>query len=62
MYKKLRFKGQSELTNLFSNIWSYTRTYSMNEIPTDSICGLSPDLWTDFWEMKNSQIGGRTVY
>ena len=21
--------------------------------PTDSICGLSPDLWTDFWEMKS---------
>ena len=35
---------------------------------TDSICGLSPDLWTkpdlwtDFLEMKNPQIGGCTVY
>ena len=36
--------------------------------PTDSICGLSPDLWTkpdlwtDFSEMKNPLIGGCTVF
>ena len=53
---------------LKSDIWTYTRRHSKNETPTNSICGLSPDLWTrpdlwtDFWEMKSPQIAGYTVY
>ena len=43
-------------TILFSKVWTYTRAYSMNEIPHRL------DLWTDFREMKNPRVGGCAVF